>query len=241
MLHGIPLVALGNLVSALIATTLSLIMTRRYKVHDSKDPLFRTSLFFFFSLTVLFWLLAAPGLLFQSTIFAGFTSRIASFVMLVTASQLVSIPFTIYEMKKTRAMIVPSMVALAFIFAWLDFYFFRASILVEHGLYYYYAPQQIPFIRAFSGIITTTASFVSGAFLILQGTYMRSREKRLVKIRSLSIGSGLIVLAIASIINYLIFTFSFNTTVLLSSVCIGAIGITIIGLGILMRPPSHSF
>ncbi|MEK7150649.1 MAG: hypothetical protein AAB783_00415 [Patescibacteria group bacterium] len=233
-----PIVALTNFASAIIATATAFLIRQRLLTENREmtDVLMRDFFKAFVSLAILFWLLALPGLFIRNILLASIPPRLATGMVLLTSAYFISTPLLILNKGQVRKILQLTAICMGILFIVIDFYFFKLSSVKTYGDFFYYAPSQLIFVRAITGAASLLSALASGLFFIAHGTRLDSRQ---LKTRSLLLGSGFLLFTTSSIFNYIVFSISFNTVALIAASTSGLLGMVLLGIGVIAYHPSE--
>ena len=95
-------------------------------------------------------------------------------------------------------------------------------------------------IRILVGVVPALAALIGGLFFILNGLHMSTDQhiiKHRFRLRSLLLGSGMLMLMLAGIVNYIIFAIFSNVSFFIIASFIALFGLILMGIAILLINP----
>lgn len=203
----IPAVSYGNLTSSIfcgLAVAGLYFSYRKYR-NQSVGYFLR----FYFYLGIFFLLYAAPGIFFNDLILTEYSFQFALIFLYLALSYFISIPLELYypRIRKYVFWLIVLLIPLVFVINLANFK--PASEFYSSSLQYVFWDSLIlPQIRYLTALVVALVSLGGAALFIVKGL---KSEERFLKIRSLLIGSGVIMLMLASFLNYILIAMDPNS------------------------------
>ena len=196
----IPIVSIGNLISFIVALAITLKLYFVYQEKRSKrvNDFFKIFLF----LSVYFGLLATPELVFKDPKTIELVSlEISFFFIYLALAYLIKISLEILDWKKLKNIYFWGLIVFAFMLTIINIATLQPAVYSVQGQFVFWEDARGIVINIITGFILGVGS-ISGALFFLIGG-LKSTEK-LVRTRSFLITGGLVMMALAALINYIL-------------------------------------
>ncbi len=232
-----PLVAYSNLVAAVTATVITIIIFAHLRDMLRKDPIARNFLAFFALLGVFFWLVSLNGLIIHSVRNAAVIVRISNFILFPATAFFITVPLRIFGAHPIvkKIILIIFILSGAVLFLLDTFVFLQSSEIKEiDERFYVYISHHKPFISILNGFIPMITALIGSVFFIFLGIRSLGPEQYRLKMRSLLIGIGMFNFMVASILYYFILSILFLPVYLIAASALSVIGFILMGVGILL-------
>lgn len=198
----IPLVSYGNFLGFSFAAISAVKLF--FSMEKAENKYIRHFFFFYLYLAVFFLLYSVPKIISENLTFIEYSFQFALVFLYLALAYFIIIPLELRERYRLSRIffwgiliLIPLIVLLNLINTQPTSVFISPS-----GKYVYWLSQSVsPFVRYLTASIVTFVCFFGGGLFMFKGK--RSSE-RVVKIRSFLIGLGVLVLALASFMNYVL-------------------------------------
>jgi hypothetical protein len=195
----IPIVSIFNLTSALFFFGVSLRVYFSYR--KSQDQSLKYFFYSFFFLGVTVFLLSTDGLIFKDKMIMGLMHAIDPFFAILALVFIGVIPLRLMGKEKLKNIFFWIFIAIAIVVLLVDLLNWKPVNVYPQGSFIYWGDARGLVINAMLGIISGLTLLLVIVFFLINGL---KASQKLVKIRAFFIAAGLLVIAVMSVLNYIV-------------------------------------
>jgi len=195
----IPIVSIGNLISALFFSGVTLKLYFSYK--RTKDEKLRDFLKTFLFLTIVMILITSPGLVFTNLKIIGLIYAVYPFFAFLALAHLGIIPLRIMRRERVRQIFFKGMIGVAFLITLLNLLNWGSAIVHRQDSFIYWEDTRGVTMNIILGIILGLSLLLITIFFLTQG--LKSLERH-IRIRAFLIAGGLLSLALVAVVNFVL-------------------------------------
>lgn len=213
----LPIISILNLISAFIFSSITLKVYFSYQ--QEKEEKLSDFLKTFFCLSLVFFLLASPGLIFNDLKIIGFIYAIYPFFVLMSLLYLGAIPLKILQWELAKKIFMSSMFLAAIFVTYLSLLNWGTAVVHTQGNFIYWQDTRGVLVNTIIGLVSGLGVLLIIIFFLIHA--LRASEKY-VKTRAFLIIGGLLILTLIAIMN---FVWGASTERYLTSIIIAFLGI----------------
>ena len=200
----IPIISILNIISALVVFAVLLKIIKSYKNNKNKNV--RTFIYFFLFVFIFLLLISAPGIFTSNETLIAYSAAVSYLFLYFALAEISEIPFTFIKQKLFFRK--PFILFIGFMMFILNLIFIEPAIRVDIDSFYFYLVQEVIWVRilvgAFPIILATSIAILFLKEAKRQENQGAENEKS--AYRSRRIGYGLLIIVIAGIVNFFLYS-----------------------------------
>lgn len=155
----------------------------------------------FFFLAVTMFLLSTDGIIFQGLKTIGFMHAVDPFFAVLALVCIGAVPLNLMKRDKLKNIFFKIFAVLAVVVLIISLYNWKPVSVYQQGRFIYWGDSRGLFVNVTIGLVSSLTLLTVVVFFVIQG--LKAKEK-FVKTRAFLIASGLTIIAIMSVLNYIV-------------------------------------